>query len=65
MPVVVTTGHEVQTCRNCGAPQLQFLTRWADVPVYAVHRQGLDVPVILHDKFAQTVGGASASVIEV
>ena len=28
MPVVVTTGHEVQTCRNCGAPQLQFSTRW-------------------------------------
>ena len=23
MPIVVTTGHGVQTCRNCGPPQLQ------------------------------------------
>ena len=47
MPVVVTTGHEVQTCRKLWCSTVAVLDKVADVPVYAVHRQGLDVPVIL------------------
>ena len=51
---------KVQTVQNCGVPQLQCSDKVVDVPAVAVHRQGVDVPVILQRR-CLAVGGASDS----
>ena len=38
MPIVVMTGHEVQTCRKLWCSTVAVLDKVADVPVCAVHR---------------------------
>ena len=37
----------VQTVQNWGVPQLQCPDKVVDLPAVAVHRQGVDVPVIM------------------
>ena len=49
MPVVVTTGHVVQTCRKLWFSSVAVLDKVADVPARAVHRPGVDVPVLCSD----------------
>ena len=47
MPLVCQRqGCGSDSAENCGVPQVQHSDRVVDVPAVAVHRQGLDVPVI-------------------
>ena len=56
MPVVVTTGLGVQTCRKLWFSTVAVFDKVADVPARAVHRQGVDVPDGGHPSCAETVG---------
>ena len=60
MHVAVQTEGLVQTVQNCGVPKLQCSSKVVDVPAVTVHRQGVDVPVILQRQ-CLAVGGASDS----
>ena len=61
MPVVVTTGHGVQTCRKLWFSTVAVLDKVADVPARAVHRQGVDVPAVMQRR-RLALGGATESV---
>ena len=50
----------VQTVQNCDIPQLQCSDKVVDVPAVAVHRQCVNVPVILQRR-CLAVGGESDS----
>ena len=61
MPVVVMTGHGVQTCRKLWFSTVAVLDKVADVPARAVHRPGVDVPVSMQRR-RLALGGATDSV---
>ena len=44
---VQMTGLWFRQCKNCSVPQLRCPVKVVDVLAVAVHRQGVDVPVIL------------------
>ena len=61
MPVgVQTTGFWSNSAENCGSAVAYSSEKVVDVPAVAVHRQGVDVPVIMQRR-SLAVGSASDS----
>ena len=61
MPIVVTTGLGVQSCRKMLFSTVAVFGKVADVPARAVHRHGVDVPVSMQRR-RLALGGATDSV---